>query len=74
MTSPEQPRRRNWVCILNRSFAGREASRKAAMNLADKPYRSGGALVRNERSGKQWARRGGSWYKLDPDPDERLAA
>lgn len=35
------------------------------MNLVDRPFRRGDAIVRNERSGEEWIRRRG-WFQNAP--------
>lgn len=52
-----------WECRLAGTIKpiGRCTTRQAAMNLADKPWRSGLYVVQNTRTGEEWERRGGSW-------------
>lgn len=46
---------------------GQHATRVAAMNAADRPYRRGLWRIEHQGTGETWERRGGSWIKLaDP--------
>ncbi len=56
-------RDRPWTCFLGGLHAGRCSTRQAAMNLVDRPWRKGPALVRHEGNGETWERRRGSWFK-----------
>jgi hypothetical protein len=42
---------------------GHRSTRTAAMHLVDKPYRFGTPIVRDLKTGEQWERRSGSWFK-----------
>jgi hypothetical protein len=42
---------------------GTAATLKRAMNLVDRPYIKGYALVKNEKTGETWERKRGSWSK-----------
>lgn len=53
-----------WCVFLGGSRVGSASSRQAAMNRVDRPWRSGLAAVRNERTGEEWERRRGSWFKI----------
>lgn len=57
----------HWITVLNGDFLGRRATRTAAMNLVDRPFRRGSAFVKNTSSGEYWQRRGVSWFRLDHD-------
>lgn len=60
-----------WRCWLGGNHAGRCTTRQAAMNLVDRPYRKGPALVKHESTGETWERRQGSWFKTDPGQRRR---
>ena len=57
-----------WACFMwNKAerkmrFQGRKTTRRAAIGLVDRPYRSGSATVRNDNTGEMWERRRGSWF------------
>ena len=55
-----------WRCWLGGIHAGRRSTRQAAMNLVDKPYRRGTALVKHTGTGETWERDRGSWFKIEP--------
>lgn len=61
----EYDRHHPWRCWLGGLHAGRARTRQAAMNLVDRPFRRGAAIVRNERSGEEWIRRRG-WFQNAP--------
>lgn len=51
-----------WVCYQGGLLRGRGGTRQAAMNLVDRPFRSGNAMVRHSGTGETWVRRNGSWF------------
>lgn len=63
-----------WVCWLGGLHAGRCSTRQAAMNLVDRPWRRGNALVKHEGNGETWERRRGSWFKTTPGTPRRAKA
>lgn len=50
-----------WTCWHQGLRVGDAASRRAAMNLIERPYRHGNGMVMNRRTGEKWERRAGSW-------------
>jgi len=59
-----------WRVWLDGVSWGDARSRQAAMNLADRPWRRGSALIKHMRTVERWERRGGSWFRTDPHGDE----
>jgi hypothetical protein len=55
---------RLWHCWQRGIRQGSASTRQAAMNIVDRPFRSGNAMVRHERTGETWERRFGSWSRL----------
>lgn len=62
MIDPNHP----WRCWLRGLDAGRRSTRVAAMNIVDKPWRKGAAIVKHEGNGETWERRRLSWFKVEP--------
>lgn len=63
-----------WIVTLGGIHQGRSDRRSAAMNLVDRPYRYGFALIRNERTGEAWKRVKGSWFKIRESRHRRAHA
>lgn len=53
----------NWVLFQGGQKVGTRSTRSAAQGLIERPFRSGNALLLNIKTGEEWERRHGSWFK-----------
>jgi hypothetical protein len=68
-------RSKRWIVLHEGRFYGRARSLAAAQTLVRRPYRLTGYLrAYHERSGEEWERRRGIWYKSDRLAPESAAA
>ena len=56
-----------WEVFLGGVKVGSAATRKAALNQVERPYRPGLVQLINRKTGEAWERRRGSWFRtLEP--------
>lgn len=67
-------KRNPWLLIEGGIVIGRRSTADACKNAARRLHGGGPVIVKHERSGRTWYRRGGSWFsdrQLRASPGER---